>query len=139
MRPNPPEEAFGKDETKAWCEGKPGDPIGEWLEVEIEDDYTIGAVDVTGGWAYNSPIAAAIRGDGDMWRLSHVATKIRVKWDTGEKAVTFSRARDRAVVKVVPIEAKTKTIRFTIERISRGDGGNNVCLDGLKIYGRQSQ
>ncbi|MBI4699781.1 MAG: hypothetical protein HY744_01220 [Deltaproteobacteria bacterium] len=95
------------------------------------------AVEATGGWAWYSPTAAEIRGDrGDMWELSHVVTKMRVEWDGGSEVVTFERPRDRGVRKRVAIPAATKKLRFTIERVSKGAGGNNACLDGFKIFGK---
>ncbi|MBI4700142.1 MAG: SUMF1/EgtB/PvdO family nonheme iron enzyme [Deltaproteobacteria bacterium] len=123
---NPPDRAFDKDEQTAWCEGKPGDGTGEWIEAEIEPGFTVSAVEVTGGWAFNSPTAARIRGDsGDMWELSHVVSKLRVEWDGGSDVVTFERASDRGVHKRVAIGKATGKVRFVIERVSKGAGGDN--------------
>ncbi len=137
LRDNAPDGAFDNQDNTAWCEAKAGDGTGEWLEAEIEPGFTVSAVDVTGGWAYESPTAAEIRHDrGDMWELSNVVTKLKVEWDGGSEIVTFERATDRGVRKRVAVNAATKTIRFTIERVSRGNAGDNACLAGFKIYGK---
>jgi hypothetical protein len=129
---------FDDDEATGWCEGSPSDGTGEWIEVTMAPGWIVTAVEVTAGWAYNSPKAAAIRhDDGDMWRLSNTVSKMKVEWDDGSDIVGFSRASDRGLRKRVAIKGKATKIKFTVEAVNRGEGGNNVCLDGIRLVGHK--
>jgi hypothetical protein len=50
-------------------------------------------------------------------------------------SVSFDRALDRGRHKRVMVNARTSKVRLTIEDVSRGDGGDNACLDGVRIHG----
>jgi len=129
-----PEYAFDGDNRTAWCEGAKSDGRGEWIEATAPAGSVLWGIDVTAGWAYDSPIAGSIRGDGDMWRLSHTVTRARIDHDGGSTFVTFLRS-DRGVTKRVTFPSGSSRVRVTIEEIARGEGGNNVCLDGLTLLG----
>jgi hypothetical protein len=87
------------------------------VEVSLSPGCSPDWVEVGGGWPYDSPIARERSGNGDMWQLSNVITRMKVAWDGGSETISFDRDRDRGVILAV----------------SRGTGGNNVCLDGVRL------
>lgn len=139
LRPYEPIYAFDGDQSTAWCEGCRGDGTGSWLRADVQPRSTIQFVEVTGGWAYNSPKAIAYRGggNGDMWELSNVVTQMEVSWKGGSTVVTFSRDADRGVTKRVMVQAETDYVKFRVLTVNRTlTGGNNVCLDGFAVHGQ---
>jgi hypothetical protein len=103
------------------------------VEVSLSPGCSPDWVEVGGGWPYDSPIARERSGNGDMWQLSNVITRMKVAWDGGSETISFDRDRDRGVTKKVRIPRRTSRIRFQILAVSRGTGGNNVCLDGVRL------
>lgn len=130
LPPNPPIAAFDGDETKAWC-AMP--PKGQWLEVEIKDGCDIAAIELAGGWAYDSPIALANSGMSDMWQIAGITTRMKIDWGNDSTIVEFDRATDRGVRKRVALPGSTRKVRITALAISKGVGANIVCLDGLAL------
>lgn len=138
LPPNPPGYAFDDKSETAWCEGAIGKGDGEWITVKSPVGCKITKVRLTGGWAYDSPNAKARNpfGPSDMWILSNLASKLRVTWPGEPVGIleTFTMA-DRGIKKDVILPRDVSEIRITIEAATKNQGGDNVCLDGLEIWG----
>ena len=126
---HPAAHAFDGSSSTAWTESAAGDGSGSWIEASLRPGTYVSAIEVSGGWAFETSSGV------DLWQHNNTFRKMRVSWDGGEQIVDFDRARDRGHKKKIEIGATTRSVRITALEVDRGRF-SDLCLDEVAIYGR---
>jgi hypothetical protein len=140
-----PERATDRDAATAWCEGKPGDGAGEWIEVRVEPGYkrceleglalVPGYAKSQATWTGNNRLQSFRIGpcgstDGEVVTLVRDGKDSRGKWTTTQLRLSDRSDRSALLVRTSTIELGT-CVRLTILSVVKGTT-NDTCISELR-------
>lgn len=97
--------------STAWVEDKPGQGVGEWLEVDLGADTAVRTVTVWGGHF----------GSRDDWRDHHRVAEVTLSGTGPEGAWKVGAVLgDRFASKTIAVDKTTRTLRVTVDRAYDG-------------------
>jgi len=116
-----PDNLFTK--RNAWCEGAPGQGIGEWVAVRLDPPLVFRTIYVVNGYV-RSP---------DTFRNNSRVRQFEIETSNGfVTLVTLEDRPDEQAIQL-PSAQRAEWIRFTIRSVYPGQRYSDTCLSGLMV------
>lgn len=121
----PVENIFDNNPNSAWVKGKPGDGIGEWIEVGFEPEFTLSQIKIINGYAKSKEIYSA----------NNRVKKVVVNFSNGksQEFILLDGTLGFQALKL-PKPVKVDSLKITIKDIYQGTKYNDTCISEIQFF-----
>lgn len=121
----PVENIFDNNPNSAWVKGKPGDGIGEWIEVGFEPEFNLSQIKIINGYAKSKEIYSA----------NNRVKKVVVNFSNGkpQEFILQDNILGFQTLKL-PKPVKVDSLKITIKDIYQGTKYNDTCISEIQFF-----
>ncbi len=114
---------FDNDDNTAWVEGSEGDGIGEWIQLDFDEEYNIERIDIISGYSKSKAI----------FNANNRIKTLEISFSDGSTMnLDLKDTMDLQKIKIEP--HVTKSVKFIIKDIYKGSKYNDACISELKLW-----